>query len=165
MTDKNGDDDKRKSREKVFILNYRDGECVFEPDRIYERATAKVALGNLFIQREIEQARDDHTRLKARIENLRVKIEVSRPSPKQSSPPATATLLLAFIAPKNTVQAFLGDLEEVFHKNAACFGERQARRQYWMQVFASLGPLLWQWVKRMGFFTVLVDYFRSKFGF
>jgi hypothetical protein len=99
------------------------------------------------------------------IEELNAKMEkIPTPPSKRCSPPATAAFLLAFIAPKNTVQAFLGDLEEVFHKNAARLGERQARRQYWMQVFASLGPLAWQWLKRVGFVTVLVDYFRAKFG-
>jgi len=68
------------------------------------------------------------------------------------------------LAPKDSVQALLGDLHEMFRKNANRLGERQARRKYWMQVAASFAPLLWQWLKRIGFFTVLVDYFRSKLG-
>jgi hypothetical protein len=71
---------------------------------------------------------------------------------------------VSFFAPKNLAQSFLGDLEEMYQKNAERFGEAHARRKYWMQVASSLGPLLWQWLKRVGFFTILIDYFRSKLG-
>ena len=80
------------------------------------------------------------------------------------APPAFAELVISFLAPKNSVQALLGDLHEMFRKNADRLGEREARRKYRMQVTASLVPLLWHWLKRIGFFTVLVDYFRSKLG-
>jgi hypothetical protein len=167
VTDKNGDDQKRDCDHVIFRnLSIQHPKI---PDYI-EHATTKVALGNLFLQREIEQsverAREEHTKLIVMLEELEARaLKVSAPPLPKSAPPAVATFLLAFIAPKNTVQAFLGDLEEIFHKNAASLGERQARRQYWMQVFASIGPLAWQWLKRVGFFTVLIDYFRSKLGF
>jgi len=159
VTDKSGDDDQR------IVITTLVGNLQFHGAKLpqfVEHAATKLALGNLFLQREVEQqvelARDEHMKLVAMLEELKVKIdEVPAPPPKRCTPPATATFLLAFIAPKNTVQAFLGDLEEVFHKNAVRFGERQARRQYWMEVFASLGPLTWQWFKRIGFLTVLVD--------
>ncbi len=80
------------------------------------------------------------------------------------APPQVAELIIACLAPKNSAQAQLGDLQEMFEKNAARLGERQARRKYWMQVASSLLPLLLQWAKRIGFFTVLIGYFRSKFG-
>jgi hypothetical protein len=75
-----------------------------------------------------------------------------------------AELFISYLAPKNLGQAFLGDLQEMFQKNVDRFGEKQARRKYWMQVASSLGPLIWQWLKRIGFFTVLIDYFRTKLG-
>ena len=43
--------------------------------------------------------------------------------------------------------------------------KKQARRMYWMQVVASAGPLLWTWIKHIGFFTAFVEYVRSKLGF
>jgi hypothetical protein len=165
VTDENGDDEKRDGDYILFRNLYIHGKI---PDYI-EQAATKVALGNLFLQREIEQnverAREEHTKLIAMINALEAR-ELKGPATpaEKSAPPAVAAFLLAFIAPKNTVQAFLGDLEEVFHKNAASLGEPQARRQYWMQVFASLGPLTWQWLKRIGFLTLLVDYVRAKLG-
>jgi hypothetical protein len=85
-----------------------------------------------------------------------------RPSKAASviAPPAFAQIVISFLAPKNTVQALLGDLQEMFQKNADRFSDKQARRMYWMQVV----PLIWQGAKRLGFLAVLVDYFRSKFG-
>ncbi|MDI4236171.1 permease prefix domain 2-containing transporter [Bradyrhizobium sp. Arg237L] len=159
MTDKNGDDDKQ-----VTAEGYR---AIFA--RSYEEKVTKVALGNLFLQKEIESARDEYTRLMATIKAAQEHLEkaselTARPPRKRSSPPTSAAFLLAFIAPKNSAQALLGDLEEMFQENVARFGERQARKMYWFEVARSVGPLVWQWVKRMGFVTLLVDYVRSKFG-
>jgi hypothetical protein len=80
------------------------------------------------------------------------------------SPPFLAEFFISFLAPKTSGQAFLGDLEEMFHKNAERYGAKQARRKYWMEVARSFAPLVLQWLKRIGFFTILIDYFRSKFG-
>jgi hypothetical protein len=80
------------------------------------------------------------------------------------SPPVLAELLMSFLAPKNSAQVQLGDLEEMFRKNAECYGEKAARRKYWMEVARSFGPLLLQWLERVSFVTVLIDYFRSKLG-
>jgi hypothetical protein len=159
VTDGNGDGDKQ--------IDSKGHRASFA--RTYEEKVTKVALANLFLQKEIESARYEYAKLTATIkaaeEHLENASAQAAPSlPKRSTPPATATFILAFMAPKNSAQAYLGDLEEVFHKNEARFGERQARRQYWMQVASSFGPLLWQWLKRIGFFTVLIHYFRSKFG-
>lgn len=84
---------------------------------------------------------------------------------ESASPPFLAEFVVSFLAPEKSAQAFLGDLQEIFHKNVDRFGEQQARRKYWLQVASSVGPLLWLWLKRIGFFTVLIDYFRSKLGF
>jgi hypothetical protein len=137
-----------------------------------EKASAKLALGNLFIQREIEEnmrlARMEYAETIAVIERLNAATEkyVAREGAcKAASPPRVAALMLSFIAPTNSAQAFLGDLEEMFQKNVERFGEQQARRTYWSQVAGSFGPLLWEWLKRVGFVTMVVDYIRSKFGF
>jgi hypothetical protein len=76
-----------------------------------------------------------------------------------ASPPMFAEFLIACLAPKNTAQALLGDLDELFQENATRFGERRARRKYWMQVASSVGP----WLKRFAI-TVVVGYIRSKIG-
>jgi hypothetical protein len=84
--------------------------------------------------------------------------------PKRAAPPMLAEFLVSFLAPKASAQSFLGDLQEMYQKNIERFGEPQARWKYWIEVARSFGPLLWQWLKRVGFFTVLIDYFRTKFG-
>lgn len=162
MTDKNGDDEKQ-----TWSRTYLWG--AIQVTHHYHYATSKIALGNLYLQKELENSieltRDEHAKLIDELQKLHERAGTLAPlSPSRCSPPAVAAFLLAFIAPKNTVQPFLGDLEEMFHENVARLGEGQAKRKYWMQVAASVGPLLWQWLKRIGFFTVLVDYFRSKFG-
>ncbi|MDA9393461.1 hypothetical protein WN73_23455 [Bradyrhizobium sp. CCBAU 45394] len=116
-----------------------------------------------------EQAyRYEHKALKVRIAKFRagLQAETAKPvEPKTSAaPPVLAELLIASLAPKNTAQAQLGDLHEMFEKNVARLGERPARQKYWIEVARSFGPLLWQWLKRVGLFTFLIDYFRSKFG-
>jgi hypothetical protein len=82
-----------------------------------------------------------------------------------SKPPPLAVFCISLLAPKNTAQAILGDLQELFHKNVERFDEKQARRMYWMEVVANVRPLLLTWLKRIGFFTLLIDYVRSKSGF
>jgi hypothetical protein len=96
--------------------------------------------------------------LQLHLESLRKK------KTKTLAPPMLAEFIVSFFAPKNLAQSFLGDLQEMYQKNAERFGEAHARREYWMQVASSLGPLLWQWLKRVGFFTILIDYFPSKLG-
>src|ERR1700733_6000513 len=83
---------------------------------------------------------------------------------RQVAPPAFAEWVMPFLAPENSVQSQLGDLHEMFQKNAHRIGERQARRKYWKQVARSIIPALWQWLKRISIVTVLLDVFRSKAG-
>ncbi|MGY8709513.1 permease prefix domain 2-containing transporter [Bradyrhizobium sp. 18BD] len=153
MTDTDGEDDKQGNG--VWIT-------------YYDSKVMKVALGNLFIQKQIESARSEHKKLRAMIEAaqdcLDKASQQSTSPPKRSTPPAVAAFLLAFIAPKNSAQALLGDLEEMFQRNAERFGDSQARRMYWFEVARSVGPIVWRWIKRMGIVTLVVDYVRSKFG-
>jgi hypothetical protein len=83
---------------------------------------------------------------------------------KSASPPPLAELLVSFLAPKNSAQAQLGDLQEMFETNVSRLGEQHARRKYWIQVASSFGPLCWEWLKRIGLVTFVVDYVRSKLG-
>jgi hypothetical protein len=102
----------------------------------------------------------EHALLRARLDMLQANVRKER-----ATPPVIAELFISFLAPKNSAQALLGDLQEMFEKNAERYGAKQASRNYSIEVARSFGPLLWQWFKRVGFFTVLIDYFRSKFGF
>ncbi|MFK4382508.1 permease prefix domain 2-containing transporter [Bradyrhizobium sp. USDA 223] len=157
MTDNNGDDEKQDISTRDVWITY------------YDEKVLKVALGNLFIQKQIESARIERKKLRVMIEAAqehldKVSQESATQRPKRSSPPASAAILLAFVAPKHSAQALLGDLEEMFQKNVDKFGDRAARRMYWFEAARSVGPLVWQWIKRMGFITLVVDYVRSKFG-
>jgi hypothetical protein len=102
----------------------------------------------------------EHARLRVQIDELRAGLTRE----ERAAPPMLAELFISFLAPKNSAQGLLGDLQEMFQKNAERYGTKQARRKYWIEVGRSFGPLLWQWLKRIGFFTVLIDYFRAKFG-
>jgi hypothetical protein len=109
----------------------------------------------------------EHARLRARLDILQKNADalyagVVRKEP--AAPPMLAELFISFLAPKNSAQSLLGDLHEMFQKNAERYGEKQARRKYWIEVARSFGPLLWQWLKRISFFTMLMDYFRAKLG-
>lgn len=158
MTDINGDDNEDG---KQYLVSFSD-ITLLKKIVAYEPGLLKRVRGDM-----LELTKNEHKELVARLAILKAKAETAqavRPPPKRSTPPATAAFLLAFIAPKNSAQAQLGDLEEIFQKNVDRFGEREARRLYWFEVARSFGPLVWQWVKRMGFVTLVVDYVRSKFG-
>lgn len=152
MTEKNGDDDKWNH---VFIS--------FSDEAMKSAADFDRNIRERLVKNMIELTAEEHKKLVQQIALLNANMRQLQP-PKRSSPPATAAFLLAFVAPKNLAQALLGDLEEIFQKNAERFGDSQARRMYWLEVARSFGPLAWQWIKRMGLITFLVDYFRSKFG-
>ena len=158
MTDENG----VKSRRILFHVEAK-----------YENAVNRVAIGNLIIQKDIEAARDEHAKLSAQLHEFHDKLDIYYETQREavaaaktvrSAPPPQATFLLALVAPKNSVQALLGDLEEIFQKNTERFGETRARRMYWFEVARSVGPSIWRWLTRLGVITFLVDYVRSKFG-
>jgi hypothetical protein len=94
----------------------------------------------------------------------RMKAENITTSLRQEKPPRLAEFCISLLAPRNTAQALLGDLQEMFQANVRRLGEQEARRKYWLQVAASARPLLWTWIKRIGLFTAFIDYVRSKFG-
>lgn len=157
MTEKNGDDEKQDNSTRGVWITYHDDMVL------------KVALGNLLIQKKIESVRIEHKKLRVMIEAAQERLDkvsqesAAQPS-KRSSPPASAAILLAFVAPKHSAQALLGDLEEMFQRNVDKFGDRAARRIYWFEAARSVWPLVWRLIKRMGFITLVVDYVRSKFG-
>ncbi|MFK4507011.1 permease prefix domain 2-containing transporter [Bradyrhizobium daqingense] len=162
MTDKDGDDDKT-----IHLPDFRGKFDNLGLVTAYEMKITKVALDTLFIQREIESAREEYVKLGATIQAAEEKLEKASEqiaAERSSSPPRLARFAVALLAPESSAQAQLGDYEEMFAKNVARIGVRKARQIYWLQVSASLRPLAWAWIKRMGFVTLVVDYVRSKFG-
>jgi hypothetical protein len=104
-----------------------------------------------------------HRLLSQRIREAQERIDaISRQTPIE--PPRLAEHFISFLAPKNTAQALLGDMQEMFQKNVRRLGETEAERLYWMQVRASAGRWVLDWLMRIGFLTAIVDYFRSKLG-
>lgn len=130
------------------------------PPQAERKEMVEAALRSMVHERQ-RKLRNEHAHLLARLDRL----QAGAARKEQATPPVLAELFISFLAPKYSAQALLGDLQEVFEKNAERHGAKQARRKYWIEVARSLGPLIWQWLKRVGFFTVLIDYFRSKFGF
>jgi hypothetical protein len=104
-----------------------------------------------------------HRLLSQRIRAAQERIDaLSKEAPVE--PPRLAEHLVSFLAPKNTAQALLGDMQEIFQKNLRRLGEKEAQRLYWTEVRASAGKWVFDWLLRIGFFTAVIDYFRSKFG-
>jgi hypothetical protein len=129
----------------------------------------KELIGNQRARMHVLQVAVEHQMLRRRLFELHGALEradatMERSATSETAPPFLAEVMISLLAPKNTVQSLLGDLQEMFQKNANRLGERRARRKYWLQVSSSIRPLLFHWLKRIGFFTVLIDYFRSKFG-
>jgi hypothetical protein len=87
------------------------------------------------------------------------------PPQTQISPPQTAEWLFAAFAPKRTVKAQLGDLQEIFENESSRFGAKRAKRLYWTRVIRSIVPALWQKLKKLGWLGILIDYGRTKLGF
>jgi hypothetical protein len=82
-----------------------------------------------------------------------------------AEPPAVAELLFQLMAPKRSVLAQLGDMQELFELNVVRVGKRRARMLYWAQVLRAIGPGVWRRIKRLGLVAFLIDYGRSKLGF
>ncbi len=125
-------------------------------DRQRRLVMIEATVASVLANRALRQSSAD---LKVRLESLASRIG------EPICPPVFAELLISWLAPENTAQALLGDLQEMFENNVSRLGERQARRKYWMQVVVSFRPLGWQWIKRTTLLSLLVDYFRSRMGF
>jgi hypothetical protein len=66
------------------------------------------------------------------------------------SPGLAEILLRSFIRAKE-IEAIVGDLEEDFRRNCASgMSGRRASYRYWGQVLSSIGPQMWQALKRVG---------------
>lgn len=84
--------------------------------------------------------------------------EPTSPTPLPN-PPQFATYLYAAFAAKNSSESQLGDLEEMFVKNAERFGETRARRLYWLEVGLAIMPA----VRRL-ITGIIAYYLKGKIG-
>jgi hypothetical protein len=143
---------------EIFVMRH----LPIDEDKKNLRIT--LAVESLLHDRDFKKS---NAALKARIDQLTRRSEelLAQTRTAPPSPPVFAELVISTLAPKNTAQALLGDLQEMFQANVRRLGEKEARRIYRMQVLASAGPLAWTWIKRIGVFTAFIDYVRSKFGF
>jgi hypothetical protein len=82
----------------------------------------------------------------------------------ESAPPALGDLLIGLFAPKNRVDAVLGDLAERFAAETKTKGMRRAKLLFWARVTRSVGPLLLVKVRNGGFYAFLVELGRRLVG-
>ena len=69
---------------------------------------------------------------------------------ERREPPWLAETLLGVFARTKDIEALLGDFEEDFKRHCACMSERRAVRRYWARVLRSVGPQMWQAIRRIG---------------
>ncbi|MDD1536097.1 MULTISPECIES: permease prefix domain 2-containing transporter [unclassified Bradyrhizobium] len=80
------------------------------------------------------------------------------------SPPRFAEFLFSLLASKTTVDAELGDMQELFERRLKAHGKARARMLYWSQVLRAISPGVWRFVRKWGLIGFLIDYGRSKLG-
>ena len=66
-------------------------------------------------------------------------------------PPGVAEFLLCIFARAKDIDALMGDLEEDFARDRALgMSKRRAAARYWARVLRSVGPQMWQAIRRVG---------------
>jgi hypothetical protein len=111
-----------------------------------------------FAQEQLKKTKAALTRVEGL---LRSQTEAESPI---TSPPAIAEALISMFSAKRFSESQLGDMQEIFDNNVKRFGPKRAKRLYWYEVVRSVGPILFHWLKRIGFVAILVDYGRKKMG-
>lgn len=79
-------------------------------------------------------------------------------------PPGSGEVLITLFAPKNRIDALLGDLAECFAEDVEVRGEQRAKLLYWARVTRSIGPLLWTKIKRAGWLAIVFEIGRRWIG-
>ena len=70
---------------------------------------------------------------------------------KRQGPPWLAESLLCIFARTKDIDALMGDFEEIFARDCASgMSQRRAIARYWARVLRSIGPQMWQAIKRIG---------------
>jgi hypothetical protein len=141
----------------LYQITYDDGEteCVEFMDE-----TSKVDIKHI-----LSSHRDRRNRLilQSRLDALMQTVDKQEKTSSED-PPRFAEAAFAWFAPKGTVDAQLGDLQELFAKNLQNHGYRRARWLYWLQVMRAVAPALFRLLKRIGFIGLIIDYCRTKLG-
>jgi hypothetical protein len=88
----------------------------------------------------------------------------SKPLRSEPEPPAISEFLLSLFGPKDRVDSMLGDLEERFHSDLETVSAKRARWRYRGRVWRSLGPLIFNKLRSLGFFAFVLEVCRRKFG-
>jgi hypothetical protein len=75
--------------------------------------------------------------------------EISRNERRE--PPWLAESLLCIFARAKDIEALMGDFEELFARDCASgMSKRRASARYWARVLRSIGPQMWQAIRRVG---------------
>ena len=148
------------ARGAVLRVIFDDGATTEIPVELPKDASREKQMKVAYLMAETAA---QHRLLSQRIRAAQERIDaISKETP--IAPPRLAEHFVSFLAPKNTAQALLGDMQEMFQKNVRRLGEIEAQRLYWMQARASASKWVLDWLMRIGLVTAVVDYFRSKFG-
>jgi hypothetical protein len=79
-------------------------------------------------------------------------------------PPRLAEFLLCIFARTKDIEALMGDFEELFERDCTSGTHRRAVIRYWARVIRSVGPQMWQAVKRVGWLGLIAAALRSTKG-
>jgi hypothetical protein len=91
--------------------------------------------------------------------------ELSRMTPTAPAiPPGLGEALIVLFAPKNRVDAVVGDLTERFAEESAAKGQGRAKLLFWARVSRSIGPLLWIKIRNAGLFAFILELGRRLIG-
>jgi hypothetical protein len=72
-----------------------------------------------------------------------------------------AEFLLCIFARTKDIETLMGDFEELFERDcAAGMPRRRALTRYWARVIRSIGPQMWQAIRRIGVLGLLAAAFR-----
>lgn len=90
--------------------------------------------------------------------------EAPKPRPAVPPPPRVAWHLMAtFLKPEHR-QAMLGDVLEQYNDNVGRLGTKAARRIFWTDTIASILPIAWRAIKRIGIFALIAEKAGRLFG-
>ena len=109
------------------------------------------------------RVRDEAVALRDRLASMEVQAEAIL-NVYRGKPPQFAEFLLSLLAPKNSVESQLGDMQEVFEDQVKRFGLGRAGMFYWTQVLRAIWPNVFSKLKNWGFIGTIVELGRTKLG-
>ena len=82
--------------------------------------------------------------------------------PSLVPPPALGEILLGVFVPKRSRDTIIGDFNERFHLNRERYGDKRAKRFYWIDVLREIKPMVARLLRKVGLFALLADKFLTK---